>query len=193
MTHPWSAGVLDPGSMADAYHVAIASVEQVDVIVSWNFKHIVHLEKIRPFNAINLRQGYRTHEIRLYCLATRQTGREEYAEMRLPNPDRATVEEDKIIEYLLNPQHRFGASKAQFFTQFGFRAEEWRVLAKALQEHGRAHEVSKRKETGFGPRYQVEGELLCPDGRRPYVRTVWQLDTGEAAPRLITAYPVEVA
>ncbi len=58
------AGVVGPGSVVDAYHVAIASVEQVDVIVSWNFKHIVHLEKIRAYNAINMRQGYRTLEIR---------------------------------------------------------------------------------------------------------------------------------
>jgi hypothetical protein len=47
------------------------------------------------------------------------------------------------------------------------------------------------KETGFGPRYEVEGELSCPDDRRPRVRTVWQMDKGHIAPRLITAYPLE--
>ena len=49
----------------------------------------------------------------------------------------------------------------------------------------------KARETGLGPRYEVEGELLAPDGRRPRVRTVWQVDTGQIAPRLITAYPLE--
>ena len=62
----------------------------------------------------------------------------------------------------------------------------------ALREHGQRHEVSRATETGFGPRYEVEGELSVPDGRKPNVRTVWQLDHGEVAPRLITAYPVEV-
>ncbi len=47
--------------------------------------------------------------------------------------------------------------------------------------------------TGFGPRYEVDGELNAPDGRRPRLRTVWQLDRGQIAPRLITAYPVEGA
>ena len=75
--------------------------------------------------------------------------------------------------------------------EFGFALESWQVLADALREHGRQHEVSKEKETGFGPRYEVEGELVAPDGRRPRVRTVWQIDSGEAAPRLITAYPLE--
>jgi len=40
------------------------------------------------------------------------------------------------------------------------------------------------------PRYEVDGPLNTPAGRTPYVRTVWQLDHGEVAPRLITAYPV---
>jgi hypothetical protein len=47
------------------------------------------------------------------------------------------------------------------------------------------------RETGFGPRYEVEGKLHAPDGRSPLIRSVWQLDRGEVAPRLITAYPLE--
>jgi hypothetical protein len=46
-------------------------------------------------------------------------------------------------------------------------------------------------ETGFGQRYEVHGELGTPDGRGPRVCTVWQLDTAQTAPRLITAYPSE--
>lgn len=109
--------------------------------------------------------------------------------MKLPNAENAVVEQEKITEYLLNPTHRYGASKARFFDAFGFRAEEWWKFAEALREHGRNHDVTKVQETGFGPRYEVEGTLLAPDGRRPRVRTVWQLDHGAVAPRLITAYP----
>jgi hypothetical protein len=110
---------------------------------------------------------------------------------KLPNAHLALVEREKICDYLLNPTHRYGASKARFLAGFGFRADAWEVLAAALREHGQRHDISKVKETGFGPRYEVEGELDAPDGRRPRVRTVWQVDEGQIAPRLITAYPLE--
>ena len=53
--------------------------------------------------------------------------------MKLPNADKAVVEREKIVDYLLNPGHRYGASKARFFAQFGFRPESWEVLAAALR------------------------------------------------------------
>lgn len=49
---------------ADALHIAIATVNKIDVLVSWNFKHIVHLDKIRLYNAVNLKYGYSIIEIR---------------------------------------------------------------------------------------------------------------------------------
>lgn len=47
----------------DALHVALATVARADMIVSWNFKHIVHFDKIRGFNSVNLREGYLPIEI----------------------------------------------------------------------------------------------------------------------------------
>lgn len=111
--------------------------------------------------------------------------------MKLPNPDKLIVERDKILQYLLNPLHRYGAVKERFFTAFGFRADAWQILAEALRAHGRTHEIVRAHETGFGPRYVVEGELNSPVGRWPRVRSVWQFDKGTIAPRLITAYPLE--
>ena len=111
--------------------------------------------------------------------------------MKLPNADLAFVEREKISDYLLNPAHPYGASKAAFFTRFGFQRDAWEVMASALCEHGRTNEVARERETGFGPRYEVEGELRAPDGRTPRVRTVWQVDKGQIAPRLITAYPLD--
>jgi hypothetical protein len=57
-------GIMGPGSRSDALHVALATIGRVDVMVSWNFKHIVNLGKIRMFNAVNLEQGYGFIEIR---------------------------------------------------------------------------------------------------------------------------------
>ena len=48
----------------DALHIAIATVYKVDVLVSWNFRHIVNLDKIRMYNAVNLKNGYSLIEIR---------------------------------------------------------------------------------------------------------------------------------
>jgi len=111
--------------------------------------------------------------------------------MNLPNADQAVVERAKIADYLLNPAHRYGASKAQFFAELGFRVEKWERLAEALREHGRTQAVARKRETGFGPRYVVEGELNTPTRRRPRLRTVWQMDEGAVAPRLISAYLLE--
>jgi hypothetical protein len=57
-------GVVGPGSRADALHVALATVGRVDVIVSWNFRHIVNLGRIRLFQSVNLEKGYGLIEIR---------------------------------------------------------------------------------------------------------------------------------
>lgn len=52
--------ILTPKYYDDGLHIAMATVAQVDILVSWNFKHIVHLDKIRWFNLVNLEQGYKT-------------------------------------------------------------------------------------------------------------------------------------
>ena len=56
--------VVGESATEDAHHVALATVGRADLIVSWNFRHIVHLDKIRAFNAVNLREGYGLLEIR---------------------------------------------------------------------------------------------------------------------------------
>lgn len=52
-------GVLGSRFYNDMLHIALATVAEVDVFVSWNFRHIVRLDKIRLFNAVNLAQGYK--------------------------------------------------------------------------------------------------------------------------------------
>jgi hypothetical protein len=48
----------------DALHISIATINQINVLSSWNFKHIVNLERIRQYNAVNLKNGYSLLEIR---------------------------------------------------------------------------------------------------------------------------------
>jgi hypothetical protein len=57
-------GIVGAKSSSDALHVALATVGRTDVLVSWNFKHVVNLGRIRLFNAVNLECGYGALEIR---------------------------------------------------------------------------------------------------------------------------------
>jgi len=43
----------------DLLHIALATVSEVDILVSWNFKHIVHFDKIMLFNAVNIELGFK--------------------------------------------------------------------------------------------------------------------------------------
>jgi hypothetical protein len=57
-------GNISQKQKSDAFHIAIASVNKIDILVSWNFKHIVNLNRIVLFNGVNMKHGYPTVEIR---------------------------------------------------------------------------------------------------------------------------------
>jgi predicted nucleic acid-binding protein len=59
-----AARVVPAASRVDALHVALASVARADAVVSWNFKHLVQLRRIRGFHAVNVLRGYPLIEIR---------------------------------------------------------------------------------------------------------------------------------
>ncbi len=50
--------VVGETSIDDCLHIATATLNKVDLLVSWNFKHIVNIYRIRGYNAINLREGH---------------------------------------------------------------------------------------------------------------------------------------
>jgi len=54
---------LTPKYFNDGLHIAIATISNIDIIVSWNFKHIVHYDKIRLFNSVNIESGYKSIDI----------------------------------------------------------------------------------------------------------------------------------
>jgi hypothetical protein len=58
------AGVLGSRSLADALHVAAATVARADLILSWNFRHLVNFDRVRKFNGVNALNGYPRIEIR---------------------------------------------------------------------------------------------------------------------------------
>jgi len=57
-------GNLNLKQKVDSLHIATATVNRIDILASWNFKHIVNLNKIVLFNAVNMKNGFPTIEIR---------------------------------------------------------------------------------------------------------------------------------
>ena len=54
-----SEGIVPKKFITDAVHIAVATVSEMDAIVSWNFQHIVKMKTIRLTEAVNLKRGYR--------------------------------------------------------------------------------------------------------------------------------------
>ena len=98
----------------------------------------------------------------------------------------------KVAGYLLSIHHESGAGKAEFFIRFGFNPLQWEALAVALRAHVVNNQIASTLKTNCGTAYVVEGKLESPDGRNPWVRSVWFVDTGSQIPRLVTAYPIMV-
>jgi hypothetical protein len=110
--------------------------------------------------------------------------------MELPGKENCYVDERKVTDYLLNTTRMPTAAKARFFFSCGFTSDEWPELARALKAHGQTQPVVGTTKSVYGAKHEIEGPLRCPDGRSPIVRSVWQIDKDELAPRLITAYPI---
>ena len=53
-----AAGIVSRRFVDDATHVAAATLARADAIVSWNFRHIVRVDKMRAYNQVNLQAGF---------------------------------------------------------------------------------------------------------------------------------------
>ena len=111
--------------------------------------------------------------------------------MKLPDVEKAEVPEAKVVRYLLSTTHRAGKSKASFFIGFGFDADRWEELARALKQHAVDNDISLEEKTTFGTRYVIEGLLKAPDGTWLNVRSAWFIDDEGDRPRFITAHPLK--
>ncbi len=58
-----SEKVVGKTSYADCLHIALATLCYANILVSWNFKHIVNIDRIRGYNSVNLKLGYKMIEI----------------------------------------------------------------------------------------------------------------------------------
>lgn len=109
--------------------------------------------------------------------------------MKLPNANKAIVEPEKIVDYLLNRAHPDNSGKAEFFEALGFRRKEWKTLAAAFLALVRQVEVAQSMKSPHGQKYVIIGRIESPGGKSPLVKTIWIVDSGLETARLVTAYP----
>lgn len=83
-----------------------------------------------------------------------------------------------------------GGSKARYFYSIGFNENNIQALEKELLKIAHTESVIEKKESEFGEKYILDGEISKPTGGTSRIRTVWIIDIGRETPRLIPAYPV---
>jgi hypothetical protein len=109
--------------------------------------------------------------------------------MKLPNPERAVIAPDKLVQYLLNTEHKRGGHKARVLKDFGYDAALWQQLQADIQRFHLYADVAAVRHTAYGIRYEIRAPLQTPNGRILMVKTIWQIDEGLDFPRLITPFP----
>jgi hypothetical protein len=109
--------------------------------------------------------------------------------MKIPNAEKAVIAPEKLRDYLLNPAHRRGGSKACLLMTLGYSADQWQQLEADLHAEHLAADFDCESDSDYGKRYEIVAPLKGQSGRPVNFRSVWQIDTGTDYPRLITMYP----
>ncbi|MBI5032536.1 MAG: hypothetical protein HZB51_18580 [Chloroflexi bacterium] len=109
--------------------------------------------------------------------------------MKIPNREHAVIASEKIVEYLLNTEHRRGGSKARLLAEFGYTTKNWQRLESDIRMYHLSVDVNVTRITDYGTRYEIHAPIETPIGRSLWVRTIWQIDEGKDYPRLITLVP----
>ncbi|MEM9162437.1 MAG: DUF6883 domain-containing protein [Cyanobacteria bacterium P01_F01_bin.4] len=109
--------------------------------------------------------------------------------MLLPNHPQAYIQPKKLTGYLLSETHAIGKAKAKFFRSLGFNNANVDALEQALLNLAKTQAVYETTTTVHGAKYIIIGPIETPSGRTVTIFTVWIIDTGEDAPRFITARP----
>jgi len=108
--------------------------------------------------------------------------------MKLPNGDRAIVDERKIVDYCLSEEHDDGKHKARLFRELlGVTLDNAGLLIDALRDAAATGEALPGKLDRYGQRYVIDFALQGP-GETATVRSAWIVLAGERFPRLVSCY-----
>jgi hypothetical protein len=111
--------------------------------------------------------------------------------LKLPNWEQAYIQPQKLTGYLLSEIHPVGRSKAALFRAFGFNEATVSMLERELLKLAYLQEVQETITTPYGTKYVLDGDIQTPQNRVLKLRTVWIIDSGQVAPRFVTAHPIK--
>ena len=108
--------------------------------------------------------------------------------MKLPNGERAIVEDSKLREYVLNPHHPVGRHHARLFDELlGIHQGNLEILRIALVSAASREPVTREIVTPYGTKFEMRVDVLGPRGARS-VRAVWIVERLGDRPRLVTCF-----
>ena len=107
--------------------------------------------------------------------------------MKLPNGERAVVDNRKLLDYCLNPQHPRGRNKARVFAAVGIWQSNVEELRTALLAAAKNTDAQPGVANAYGQRYVVDFDL-AREGRMVRIRSTWIIRSGEGLPRLTGCY-----
>jgi hypothetical protein len=110
--------------------------------------------------------------------------------MPIPQATEETVGTEKVRDYLLNPEHPDGGSKAVWFQSLGYARDRWQELASDLLALAATCEQFATACTPFGVKYIAKGQIGRNSYRTASVLAEWIVEA-DRPPRLVTAYPDE--
>ena len=110
--------------------------------------------------------------------------------MKLPNGDRAVVDDAKLADYCLSPTHPRGRHKARLFAAaLGFTQGTAADLKAALLHAAATADASPTRHNGYGHLYEITFDCTGPS-RSATVLSVWVILDADPVPQLVTCYPV---
>ena len=107
----------------------------------------------------------------------------------MPIPDAAdvVVPREKVVNFLLDPDHPENKGRAPLLVRLGYTMEDWERLAEDLRRMAMESD-SIEAPSPYGRRFRVVGNLNGPTGSRAW-RTIWEIPHGADAAFFVTAYP----
>jgi uncharacterized protein DUF6883 len=106
----------------------------------------------------------------------------------LPAGEQAVVEDVKLLDYVLNPEHPVGRHHAGLFERLlGITRVNYDVLKEQLLQAAMSVEVEPGRPSPFGDKFEMRFLVRGPLGTRR-VLAVWLREEGQTSPRLITCY-----
>jgi hypothetical protein len=108
--------------------------------------------------------------------------------MKLPNPEQAIIDEEKLSGYCLNPRHSDGQHKARVFqSALGIGIDDADELRTALMQAIQTTDAVLDKRNPYGQKYRVDF-LMVREDKQAMVRSVWLVRDEENFPRLVTCF-----